>query len=251
MRARSIIIGVVGAHDAGKTTLLMGTYVMVQRGDQIANARFAGSRSLEAWESLAAWARFTDAARLPSFPPHTPRGVGRAPGLLHVALRGADNELRDVLLTDAPGEWFTRWAVQRDSPECEGARWTSENADGFLIVADCGRLSGEDRGTAREATRSIIERVGDVVDGRPVTFVWAKSEQQPPTGIRRAIDDALAQRIPHATQVESRVDKPETLCAAVGGIIEASWWPPLGEVSRVPILSSTPFEAFRGHRDQA
>ncbi|MFV8750201.1 TRAFAC clade GTPase domain-containing protein [Nannocystaceae bacterium ST9] len=251
MRARSIIIGVVGAHNAGKTTLLTGTYVMAQRGEQIANARFAGSRSLEAWESLAAWTRFDDAARLPSFPPHTPRGFGRTPGLLHVALRGANDELRDVLLTDAPGEWFMRWAMQRDSPECEGARWTAENADGFLIVADCMNLSGEERGIARESTRSLIDRMGDVVDGRPVTFVWAKAEQHPPTGIRKAIENTLAQRIPHATQVESRLDQPATLCSAVGGIVKACWWPPCGKVSRVPVLSSTPFEAFRGHRDQA
>ena len=53
-RGRSILVGVLGAHDAGKTTLLLGNYLRLLHGHTLADARFAGSRSLGAWEALAA-----------------------------------------------------------------------------------------------------------------------------------------------------------------------------------------------------
>jgi hypothetical protein len=118
-RGRSILVGVLGAHDAGKTTLLTGNYLRLVRGHTLAGASFAGSRTLGGWESLAAWMRFEDAARSPSFPPHTPRGTSRVPGMLHITMRGPKDEHRDVLLTDAPGEWFTRWSIREDAPEAE------------------------------------------------------------------------------------------------------------------------------------
>jgi len=119
-RAQTILVGVIGAHDAGKTTLLLGSYFNCLRGNNIANAEFAGSRTLGAWESLASWSRFDDAARLPNFPPHTPRGANRTPGLLHLALRRKTQKVRDVLLADAPGEWFSSWAVNEMRPTLKG-----------------------------------------------------------------------------------------------------------------------------------
>jgi hypothetical protein len=247
-RGRTILIGVLGAHDAGKTTLLTGNYLQLLQGQSLANARFAGSRTLGAWEALAAWARFDDAARPPSFPPHTPRGTSRVPGLLHFALRNTKGEFRDVLLADAPGEWFTRWAIKEDAPEVEGARWIVRNADAFLVFADCYRLatSNRERGTARRELRELLERLGNHVDNRPTTLVWAKDDIEPNAEIRSSIQQSLARQIPHSIEVSSSTNQPATLTKALEAVLCPSWIPSRACHIVEPILHHQPFSAFRG-----
>ena len=246
-RGRSIVVGVLGAHDAGKTTLLIGNYLQLLQGRTLAGAQFAGSRTLGAWESLAAWTRFDDAARPPSFPPHTPRGTSRVPGLLHLALRGANDEFRDVLLTDAPGEWFSRWAVTVDAPDAEGARWVVNKADAFLVFADCQRLSGSERGTARKDLRELLERLGNHVGYRPTVLVWAKDEHEPSEGIRNAIRQALNAQIPHASEASTSTNRPESLMSALATVLAATWTPALAQPIVEPIHHHQPFAAYRGH----
>lgn len=252
-RSRSILIGVLGAHDAGKTTLLTGNYLQLLQGQSLANARFAGSRTLGAWESLAAWIRLDDAARFPTFPPHTPRGTSRVPGLLHLALRNAEGEFRDVLLTDAPGEWLTRWAINEDAPDAEGARWLVRNADAFLVFADCNRLatSNQKRGTARNDLRQLIERLSNHVGNRPTALVWAKSDIEPNSEIRSAIQQTLNRQIPHATEVNSSTNQPDSLIKALEEALCPAWSPQ--QASRIvePILHHQPFSAFRGVHEHA
>lgn len=249
-RARTILIGILGAHDAGKTTLLTGNYLELLRGKSLASARFAGSRTLQAWESLAAWVRFDNAARKPSFPPHTPRGTSRVPGLLHLALRGPRDEFRDVLLTDAPGEWFTRWAIQEDAPDAEGARWVVRHADAFLVLADCRRLDSNSpkRGQARKDIRQLLERLGNHVRQRPTALVWAKADQKPNEGIREQIRRALKVSIPHATEVESSTERRETIVLALEAALRPTWLPPRAQAVVEPVLAHQPFAAFRGIR---
>lgn len=247
-RGRSILIGVLGAHDAGKTTLLTANYLHLLHGRTLAGSRFAGSRTLGAWEALAAWTRFDDAARAPSFPPHTPRGTARVPGLLHLALRGTDDEHRDVLLTDAPGEWFARWSFREDAAEAEGARWVERHADAFLLFADCARLSGPERGKARNDTQQLIERLGNTVGARPTMLVWAKHDTPPPGGIQRTIRESLKARIPHATEVETTIREPETLALALEQPLRRAWTPPLARPLVAAVEEHRPFAAFRGHR---
>ncbi|MDP2312201.1 MAG: hypothetical protein Q8P41_04795 [Pseudomonadota bacterium] len=250
-RGRSLLVGALGAHDAGKTTLLVGTYLACLRGHQLAGARFAGSRTLGAWEALSAWLRYEDAARAPSFPPHTPRGTARVPGLLHLALRERRGSFRDVLLTDAPGEWFTRWSIKEDAPEAEGARWVVRHADAFMLVVDCKRLAGPERGQARSDIRQIIERLSDHVAGRPTILVWAKSDIAPATRVRTSISESLRALIPHAREVESTAERPETLAAAVEGAIQAAWTPPRSRPIDAPVLGGASFAAFRGFNAQS
>lgn len=245
-RGRTILVGVLGAHDAGKTTLLVGTYLGLCRGDRLARARFAGSRTLGAWESLAAWTRFDDAARPPTFPPHTPRGTSRVPGLLHLALRDDKAALRDVLLADAPGEWFTKWSVREDSDEAAGARWVVEHADAFLVVADCKRLSEAKRGGTRRDTRQLIERLGNHVAGRPTVFVWAKSDHTPPEGIQRALREALNTHIPHATEASTTTTQPETLLNAAAHSIRSCWISETAKTIHAPVVGDGAFGAYRG-----
>jgi hypothetical protein len=250
-RGRSLVVGVLGSHDAGKTTLLVGTYLACLRGREIAAAKFAGSRTLGAWEALAAWSRNEDAARAPSFPPHTPRGTFRVPGLLHLALRDRGGELRDILLTDAPGEWFTRWSINEDAPEAEGARWVVTHADAFLLVIDCKRLAGDERGDARKDARQLIERLSGHVAGRPTYLVWAKSDIAPAPRIRDTIRHTLGVAIPHAFEVESTTDRPESLAAVVEASVQAAWTPALARLIVPPTVNSTPFAAFRGFNAQS
>lgn len=254
-RTRSIVIGVIGVHDAGKTTLLLGNYLNCIQGNPIADAEFAGSWTLGAWEALAAWSRFDDAARLPSFPPHTPRGSARLPGLLHLALRRKDKSIRDILLTDAPGEWFSSWAINENSPSAEGAQWTIRNADAFLVFADCERLNGVQRGEARKDLRQMIERLGGYVQDRPVTLIWAKSDiislQEIKPQIRESIQKALKDNIPHASEMETSHKNIASFTNALSVILDKIWMPKYAKMITEPILSDSPFFAFRGYHEQS
>lgn len=245
-RARTLMVGVLGSHDAGKTMLLTGSYLLMLRGESLANATFAGSRTLGAWEALAAWARFDDAARTPGFPPHTPRGTSRVPGLLHLSLRNADEEFRDVLLTDAPGEWFESWSIKEEDPTAEGARWVVKHADAFLLFADCKRLKSPARGEARQKVRQLIERLGNHVAQRPTVLVWSKADHKPSEGIKNSIRESLYQHIPHATEAESTTKDPETLKATLEVALRSAWNPQNVAAILEPVISSDPFAAFRG-----
>lgn len=249
-RGRSILVGVLGAHDAGKTTLLLGTYLKCLHGSKIAEAEFAGSRTLAAWESLAAWARLEDATNKPHFPPHTPRGADRAPGILHLALRRSDQSHRDVLLTDAPGEWFTSWAINEEANDAEGARWTVEHADVFLVFADCVRLTGKDRGNARNDLRQLIERLGKHIGNRPVILVWTKTDEAPlesvPEGFQKAIRRAVEENLLLVKEASTSVKEPETLTEALSLALNEVWQPAYAQPLTAPVLDHHPFSAFRG-----
>jgi hypothetical protein len=241
------LIGVLGAHDAGKTTLLTACYLQLLRGQSIGEFTFAGSRTLGAWESLAAHTRFDDPVKGPAFPPHTPRGTQRVPGLLHLALRNQQDEHRDVFLTDAPGEWFTRWAVKEDAPEAEGAHWTAQNADAFIVFADCKRLGGSECGSARREIRQLIERLSKHVGRRPVLFVWAKNDCDPDQKIQEAILDTLKKRIPQAQEVGATITCRETLNKALGEIAKSAWYSSPAQAVAEPTISHQPFYAYRSH----
>ncbi len=251
-RTRSILVGVLGAHDAGKTTLLLGNYLNCLRGSSIADGEFCGSWTLGAWESLASWSRFDATTRKPHFPPHTPRGTSRAPGLLHLSLRRQDRSIRDVLLSDAPGEWFTRWAITENAPDAEGARWTVEHADVFLVVADCERLGGPDRGPTRNDLRQLLERLGKHVGNRPVVLVWTKTDKKAleelSPGIRDSIQRAMKECIPHATEITTTVCHPASLTEALSIAIERAWCPERAKPLPEPVLHHQPFSAFRGRK---
>jgi hypothetical protein len=245
-RARTILVGVLGAHDAGKTTMLVGNYLQLLQGATLADAQFSGSRSLGAWESLASWVRKDDAAREPTFPPHTSRGVVGVPGLLHLALRNPDDEFRDVLLTDAPGEWFTQWAINEDAGDAEGARWVIEHADAFLVFADSERLCGSDRGQARNILRQLLERLGSHVGERPVQLIWAKDDHEPKEGIQNLIRRTLNERIPHAIEGKISTTRPNSMVRALDSILRSAWTPLPSKPLEEPVLELNSFTAYRG-----
>ena len=199
-RAKPLVVGIVGPQNAGKTTLLAAWYLLIGRGlTGSSQRRFAGSYSLAGWEAVASALRWSPGQR-PSFPPHTTSRSGRAPGLLHLAFRTTNSEVRGYTFTDAPGEWFQKWAVNREAAEGEGARWVSEHADLFLLIADREALSGPSMGSARGSLQILARRLAAERAGRPVALVWTKSDVAVAPEMEKAVRDAVLGPMPDARE---------------------------------------------------
>lgn len=212
-RARPFVIGIAGSQNAGKTTLLGAWYLLLGRGAQIVNRQFAGSYSISGWEAVSGSLRWKP-GQPPTFPPHTASRSGRAPGLLHMSFWDANaTRSLDYLFADAPGEWFQKWAINRDSAEGEGARWIADRADVFLIVADREALSGENMGAARNALRLLARRLADERRGRPVALVWTKSDvaisPEMELAVRKVVMDTMPQTAEFSVSVVSDGDEGE------------------------------------------
>jgi hypothetical protein len=190
-------IGVLGPENAGKTSLLAACYLLIGRGAPISKRHeFAGSFTLPGWEAVARTMQWKPGAP-PEFPAHTStRGV-REQGLLHLAFREDGHRLRDYLFADAPGLWFQRWAINEEAPDARGARWIAQNADAFMLTADCAALSGVARGSARAALQLLARRLGANRRGRPVTLVWTKSDIPVAETMQAAVRDAVRSQIPN------------------------------------------------------
>ncbi|HET6842322.1 MAG TPA: hypothetical protein VFK06_11665 [Candidatus Angelobacter sp.] len=188
-RSNPITIAVVGPYNSGKTTLLAAWYLLVTRGIFPSGSKFSGSYTLGGWENISHRLQWSEHAG-PTFPAHTPVG-GRNAGMLHLAFRReADGVLRDYILIDAPGEWYRRWSIAEDQPNAEGARWIAANADLFLVLADSDSLTGEERGETRQTLQHILDRLGSVLEGRPLALVWTKADKHPKPEIQKAVRDA-------------------------------------------------------------
>lgn len=175
-RRKPFLVGVIGPHNAGKTTMLASWYLLLSRGVTPLKGRsFAGTYTFDGWESLANAMRWAPGAK-PIFPAHTTSRESRSPGLLHLCFRDQENTRVDFLLADAPGEWFQKWAMNANAVEAEGARWVSSHADLFLLIADCDALSGPAMGTARGAFQFQTRRLANDRGERPVALVWTKSD---------------------------------------------------------------------------
>ncbi|WP_197090736.1 TRAFAC clade GTPase domain-containing protein [Yersinia similis] len=175
-RQKPLLVGIVGPQNAGKTTLLAAWYLLLSRGLARAGMRqFSGSYSLAGWEAVASALRWCPGLP-PNFPPHTTSRGGRTPGLLHLKFRDSANKGSGYLFADAPGEWFQKWAVNREAVDGEGARWVAEHADVFLLIADRGALSGSNMGSARNSFQLLARRISVEAGNRAVALVWTKSD---------------------------------------------------------------------------
>jgi len=171
----TVLIGITGVANAGKSTFLALLYCLLRHGDKIGDFRFSGSKTLVGWENIAwylSWKTNNDI----QFPPHTSSNSGRVPGLLHLTLRNSSGIKKDLVFTDAPGEWFDKWAYSKDDVNAEGANWIHDNADAFLLFADCELLQGEEQGKSRRQIRLVAERLSEGLRNRPLGLVWSKSD---------------------------------------------------------------------------
>ncbi|MGN8544846.1 TRAFAC clade GTPase domain-containing protein [Bradyrhizobium sp. 13971] len=225
-RARPFLVGVVGPQNAGKTTLLGAFYLLLGRGVIGADDRhFAGSFSLAGWEAVAGTLRWSP-GQPPTFPPHTTSRGGRAPGLLHVSFWDPRrNVAADYLFADAPGEWFQKWSVSRDSPEALGAAWIADRADAFLFTADCELLSGSSMGTARGELQLLARRLAAERGARPVALVWTKTDVKISPEMEKAVRRAVFDQMPDAKEFPVSVMPPEADPLGVStGLIELFRW---------------------------
>ena len=253
--ARSLprLIGIIGAHDAGKTTLLTSLYLLLWRGVRATTRSFAGSYTFGGWEDLAHVLRWHP-GQPPQFPRHTSRARGRTPGLLHLSLRREDGVLEDVLFTDAPGEWFESWADNRMASSAEGARWTARHATALALVVDSAALAGPNRGLARARLLTLLNRLSDEI--RPassIAVVWSKSDILVPAQIRESLREAFEQKIPgyHEFRVTVKAVAGDTEHDIDGYIQLLNWLlieqqPVISEPMPDPVDASDPFLAFRG-----
>lgn len=245
---KPLVVGIVGPENAGKTTLLAAWYLLVGRGlTGSSDRQFAGSYSLAGWESVASSLRWAPGQK-PSFPPHTTSRGGRMPGLLHLAFRTANCPSHAYVFADAPGEWFQRWAVNRDAVDCEGARWVSEHTDVFLLIADCAALSGANRGAARGSLQLLARRLSAERAERPVALVWTKADIAVAPEMKTAIRGAVLGQMPEAREFSVSIKPDSDEASDRGqGLLELFDWtisirragaklPPLGAESNDPIF---------------
>ena len=228
-RNKPAVLAIMGPQNAGKTTLLGAWYLLLGRGfrpdDEL---RFSGSRSFAGWEVVASSLRWEPGPIRPTFPPHTSSRGGRIPGLLHLSFKRDDGYHRDYLMTDAPGEWFQKWAVNREARDAEGAQWAAEHADAFLLVADCEALSGPGKGAARSGIQLLARRLADELRGRPVALVWTKKDILIPEDMEGAVRNAVRRAMPNAVEfaVSIRSDS-DTTGAGTGtgqGLLDLLRW---------------------------
>ena len=245
-RGRPVVVGLIGAPDSGKTTLLAFLYMWLLKYGGVLGWVFSGSWTLGGWESIVQHSRWTGEPP-PSFPPHT-SSSGRMPGLLHLTLRNETGIARDVLFTDAPGEWFTQWAKAPNDPGVAGARWVIQHSDVLLLLADRGALSNaETLPKARRATRELTERVGAVSPHIHLIFTWTKKDLEPPEAAWKAVETSRLQFASHSEVFETTTKKLETIAQVFSHAIA------LGEPQRrhsplnEPRVSDEPFLAIRGH----
>lgn len=193
---RPHLIGIVGAADSGKTTLLCLLFLAIYRGHKVGPYRFAGSYSLLGWENIARYMQL-NAGDAIQFPPHTPR-TGRVPGLLHLAVAENNIRQREIVLTDASGEWFSAWTDKPGDETAAGARWIARHADRMLIIADTAALTGVNRGAARRELEFLIRRVKSEFGEIGVALVWTKSDLERPKRIRQDVESHFLSCFPDA-----------------------------------------------------
>jgi hypothetical protein len=184
------LIAVIGAEDSGKTTALASLYMILRNGILPDGYSFSGSYTLSGWERLAYFLTLKGDNEF-EFPPHTPSNEARTPGLLHLSFSDKQNRRKELVFTDAPGEWFSEWAINEQSPKAAGARWINQNADFFLLFIDCQKLFGSEKGIARREMISIAQRIRNNATSRPVGVVWAKADIQVNEQLRSEIQNQV------------------------------------------------------------
>ena len=241
------VIGLVGSADAGKTTFLIALYLLILREGKIGTYEFAGSLTLAAWEGLASLARHS-ANHSASFPPHT-TSTDRVPSLLHMSFRDKEGTFRDVVFTDTPGEWFNRWASSVDDVAAEGARWVIRNSDGLLLFADSQALAGSQRGVARAKLTDLMRRLGSEAKGRPVTFIWAKSDVILKEDIQNQLKLACRDLMPLAKECSISIHTEagcNQISTLVGELLDSLIFQKIPKVLEEPRIDTSPFLVYRG-----
>lgn len=184
------LIGLVGQYSSGKTTLLATSYLILSNGFDFGPHSFTGSLTLNGWEQISSYLKFQGFEQ-PTFPPHTPLGNGRTPGILHLSLRNNSGALDEILITDPPGEWFEKWAINVNDDGAEGARWIGANSTHFILLIDSELMASDEGQIAKHDLFALAERLASVSNSRPVAIVWTKTDFTVNAGIKAEIKSRL------------------------------------------------------------
>jgi hypothetical protein len=246
-----ILIGVAGVASAGKTTFLATLYCLLRQGSKIGNYQFAGSLTLTGWENIAwylSWNTHNDI----QFPPHTSSNAGRIPGLLHISLRNENGEKKELIFTDAPGEWFGHWIMNKMDANAAGAQWVHEFADAFLLFADCEMLSGTQLGKARQQIKLVADRLKNNLKNRPLGLVWSKSDINLDEEVKKQISNHIQNSpVPNYQEFETSA-RNETNADLQLNILESINWilnSLSGETNKLPQIERfAPTDLFLSKR---
>lgn len=243
--ARSVpnLVGLVGPFNAGKTAFLTSLFVHFARTGAVADFGFAGSLTLHAWYRLKHYTNWP-ANQGPTFPPHTPDSADRVPSLLHLAFRERSSPVRDLLFTDAPGEWFTRWIQNQSSESARGARWIAENASHFLFFVDRHALAGPLVGKVRQDTLSLARVLSEHRRGQPVITVWAKSDLNTAPDVESPIREKLHKFFGDHASFDLHVEDPT--CLKLLELLLQAPSPAPYILSVTPHEAKSAFLAYRG-----
>ena len=224
-RSKPIVLAIIGPQNAGKTTLLGAWYLLLGHGHRPEEeARFSGSCSLAGWEVVASSLRWEPGSIPPAFPAHTSSHSTRIPGLLHLAFKTRQDHRRDYVMTDAPGEWFRKWAVNRDAPDAEGARWAAEHGDAFLLVVDRESLTGPEKGVARSGVQLLARRLAGELRDRPVALVWTKEDVSITKEMENAVRSAVLRVIPEAVEFAVSIKLKPDGAERLQGFLDLLGW---------------------------
>ncbi|RQZ85412.1 hypothetical protein DF058_32100 [Burkholderia cenocepacia] len=128
----SRMVGVIGAYDSGKTSIIAGLYDLFQIGP-VSGAIFAGSSTLHGLELICHDAR----AASNRDEPHSERTKRGEVRFYHVDMR-QDGELRSLLIADRSGEEYEEVA---DLAANASAMFELRRADVITILVDGRRLA--------------------------------------------------------------------------------------------------------------
>ena len=207
--AKPTAVAIVGPESAGKTTILGAFYQLLYQGKLTTDQHcFSNSYTLTGWEAVASNLRWKPDTP-PTFPPHTPSTEARAPGMLHLGFRRPGGTQHDYIFTDAPGEWFQKWAINESALDAQGANWIAQHADVILLIADRGALSGSRLGTARNDFQMLAQRTLANARGRPIALVWTKGDIDVKPLMESKIRGMLASAVPAVTEFTVSVQWPE------------------------------------------
>ena len=166
-----------------------------------------------------------------------------------LALRNKEGTVRDVLLTDAPGEWFTVWSKAPDHEGAAGARWVVEHSNVILLLADSSALADEETlPQARRATRDLTERVGALASHIPVGFTWTKTDIELSVVTRDTIERARSQFAPASEIWKTTIETPASIAEALSQAIVIGAGKTDIQRLEEPRWNDDPFLAFRGFR---
>lgn len=168
------MISLVGAPNSGKTTFLGLLYLLLGNGQFLKDHKYSHTYSILGWEYIANFMRYQTPNR-PDFPPHTSSYGGRDVGLLHLGVKQLDN-LKDLLFTDVPGEWFNNWSIDENDSNAGRAKWIDDNATGIILFLDSEGLSSDESGRFKITTQKLIRRLSNTVGKRKVAILWAKAD---------------------------------------------------------------------------